>query len=169
MTQERQPERLRAIQIDLFERTITFQAERSATRLRIGVDGLLYELVSAEPATDRTVDPPVAESSPDPDRDTTVTLTGRLKSRAKEGRPDKSGKPTAWAKLAAHEAGQEAPHMYSTTFHRHTARIALALEQDNQVTVQGYVRPSRDPKRMDALSVFNIVAYPGKTITPTEG
>jgi hypothetical protein len=104
----------------------------------------------------------------DETRDSTVTVTGRLKTRAKEGRADRSGKPTAWAKLAAHEEGQEAAHMYSATFHRHTARIALALEHDAQVTVQGYVRPSANPNRMDALSVFNIVAYPGKPAREAE-
>ena len=162
MTQEFEPERLRSIHIDLATRSITFQAERSATRLVWGVEGLLYEVIGAASIAERSAEE--AESAPatEATRDSTVTVTGRLKTRAKEGRPDRSGKPTAWAKLAAHEEGQDAAHMYSATFHRHTARIALALEQDAQVTVQGYVRPSNNPTRMDALSVFNVVAYPGK-------
>lgn len=168
MTQEHGPERLRSIHIDLATRSVTFQAEGSATRLVWGVEGLLYEVLGARSIADRSAEEPTSQPASDEACDATVTVTGRLKTRAKEGRPDRSGKPTAWAKLAAHEEGQEAAHLYSATFHRHTARIALALEQDAQVTVQGYVRPSSNPNRMDALSVFNIVAYPGKPTREAE-
>jgi hypothetical protein len=152
MTQEHGPEQLRSIQIDLATRSITFQAERSATRLVWGVEGFLYEVLGAAPTAERPAAEPISMSASmpaaDETRDSTVTVTGRLKTRAKEG--------------------QEAAHMYSATFHRHTARIALALEHDAQVTVQGYVRPSANPNRMDALSVFNIVAYPGKPAREAE-
>jgi len=48
------------------------------------------------------------------------------------------------------------------TFHRHTARIALGLAADAQLTVEGYPHVSENPQRSDTFSVINIVAYPGK-------
>ena len=48
------------------------------------------------------------------------------------------------------------------TFHRHTANTALTLSTEAQITVQGYLRPSEDPQRMDSFSVFNLVNYPSK-------
>jgi hypothetical protein len=54
--------------------------------------------------------------------------------------------------------------MYSATFHKHTAKIALALDADAAVTVQGYPHESDDPgsRRMDTLSVINLLDYPGR-------
>ena len=109
-------------------------------------------------------EPGVTEAARTDEREKPVTLQGRLKSKPKQGRPDRTGKPTAWARFAAHEEGQEQAHMYSTTFHRHTADMALGLEKGNQLTVQGYPHESDDPegKRMDTLSVINLLDYPGK-------
>src|SRR5205809_507993 len=98
-----------------------------------------------------------------------LTLTGRLKTQPRDGRPDAKGNPTAWARLAVHEEGRDDAHLYSATFHRHTARIALSLTKDAQVTVQGYAHTSDDPRRMDTLSVVNLVAYPGKPDKGTSG
>lgn len=169
MEQDQSPSKLSAIQIDLVARSITLQADQTATRLTFTPSGILYELLGfpivAEHSLEHTSEGRNTSAATD-EKEASVVITGRLKTVPKEGRVDKSGNPTAWAKLAAHEDGQNAAHMYSTTFHRHTTRIALALEQDAQITLQGYVRTSSDPKRMDRLSVFNLLAYPGK---PTSG
>jgi len=94
----------------------------------------------------------------------TVTLQGRLKSKPISGRPDRNDKPTAWARFAAHEDGLEQAHLYSTTFHRHTAEIALRLDAGAPLTLQGYPHEPGDAtsKRMDRLSVINLLDYPGK-------
>jgi len=94
----------------------------------------------------------------------TVTLNGRLKSTPRAGRPDSKGSPTAWARFAAHEEGKETAHMYSATFHKHTAEIALRMAAESPLTVQAYPHENDDPasKRMDTLSVINVLDYPGK-------
>ena len=162
MTQEGSSEQLKAIHINLDERSITFQAERTSTRLTLSVAGLLYEVLGVDPITDRSVARLAGDIDGAKENEPNVTLTGRLKTQPKEGRADRRGKPTAWAKLAVHEDGRDEAKMYSATFHRHTAGVALGLPRDALVTVQGYVRESSDPQRMDRVSVFNLLAYPGK-------
>src|SRR5947209_19863153 len=95
------------------------------------------------------------------ERDKPLTLQGKLKSKPRPGRPDSRGNPTAWARFAAHEEEQDGAHMYSATFHKHTAAIALSLDKDAQLTVQGYPHPVDDPgsKRMDTLSVLHILQH----------
>ena len=162
------PVSLTAIHIDLKELSITFEAaEDRATRLTFSPRGVLYEILRLDPATRRGVERLVsagADASQGREKEPTVTVTGRLKSRPREGRPDARGRPTAWARLAVHEEGRPDAHLYSATFHRHTASIALSLPKDAQITVQGYAHTSDDPtaKRMDTFSVVNIVNYPGK-------
>lgn len=106
---------------------------------------------------------PIAEATSE--KEHTVTLTGRLKSTPKPGRTDRSGKPTAWARVAVHDEGQDEPHLYLATFHRHTAPIALGLKAGAQITVEGYPHVSTDPKRSDTLSVITMPQYPGKPRT----
>lgn len=86
----------------------------------------------------------------------TVTLTGRLTTKPKPGRPDRSGNRTAYARFAAHAEGEQA-HDYIATFHRQTAQLALSLARGAQVTVEGYPHASGSEKRMDTLSVFRII------------
>jgi hypothetical protein len=162
VTQERQPERLKTIHIDLEARTIIFQAGQTETKLTFSTEGLLYEVLGADPITDRSVDRLTGESDGAKEKESSVTLTGRLKTQPKEGRADRRGKPTAWAKLAVHEGARDQAKMYSATFHRHTAKIALGLRRDALITVQGYVRESAAPQRMDSVSILNLLAYPGK-------
>lgn len=162
---------LTAIHIDLQQRSVTLEgAARPAIRLSWSPRGVLYELLAppgeatsspASPITERAVECLI---SPTQEKEPTVTLTGRLKSQPRAGRPDARGNPTAWARFAAHDEATDALKLYSVTFHRHTAKIALGLERNAQVTVQGYAHPSNDPagKRLDTLSVINIVSYPGK-------
>ena len=60
--------------------------------------------------------------------------------------------------------GSADAHLYGATFHRHTAAIALGLAAGTQITVEGYPHANwdRSGKRMDTLSVINLLAYPGK-------
>lgn len=97
------------------------------------------------------------------EKNPTVTLTGRLKTQPKEGRPDAKGRPTTVARFAAHQEGEAEAHMYFATFHRHTARIALGLAKESLITVQGYPRSTDNPNHSDNLSVVNLLNYPGKS------
>jgi hypothetical protein len=99
---------------------------------------------------------PASASDAAKEREKTITLTGKLKSQPKPGKPDRSGKPTAYADFAAHVEGEKAAHYYVATFHRHTKDIALKLPKEAQITVNDY------PQRKDTFSVVNVVDYPGK-------
>lgn len=109
---------------------------------------------STHEADAETAQKPAAESS----GQKTVRLAGRLKSTPRPGRPDGRGRPTAWAKLAVHEDGRDSARMFSTTFHGGTANKALTLAVETVVVVDGYLRVSDDPKRMDAFSCFAILS-----------
>ncbi len=91
-----------------------------------------------------------------------MTLSGKLKAKPKEGKPDRSGKPTAYARFSAHVEGEKEPHDFLATFHRHTTKIALTLSKDSQITVDGYPHPGNSEKRLDTFSVINIIQYPDK-------
>jgi hypothetical protein len=93
-------------------------------------------------------------------------LKGRLKSTPRDGKTDSKGRPTAWAKFAAHDDETGGSMMLSTTFHNWTKDIALRLREEQQIVVQGYYRPNSIPNRLDGLSVFQFIEYPGK---PTKG
>ena len=182
---------LTGIRLDLTERSIAFEAGAEVVgKLTLAPEGILFEapppagsflepgaaaevvtgeLVDDETPTttageDRPEQPEPGEQSPRTELEGRVTLAGRLKTTPREGKPDRRGNPTAWARFAAHVEGEDGPHLYSATFHRHTAAIALTLEKDAPITVDGYAHPSRDPAgtRLDTLSVVNLVAYPGK-------
>jgi hypothetical protein len=105
---------------------------------------------------------PASTSDAAKEREKTITLSGKLKSQPKPGKPDRSGKPTAFADFAAHVEGEKDAHYYVATFHRHTRDIAAKLPKEAQLTVTGYPHPSNSPKRKDTFSVVNIVEYPGK-------
>jgi hypothetical protein len=162
---------------------VIFEAvDGRSTRLTFTPDGVLYRLLTSPLITDRSVQKLISEpaapsvvdvedaalattaddGSGHKEREPIVTVTGRLKNKPREGRPDRNGRPTAWTVLATHEEDSEQAKMYSATFHRHTTAIALNLAEGAQVTVQGYARASSDSSRMDSLSVFNIPHYPGK-------
>lgn len=181
--EQRRRVNLTAIHLDLTERTVSFQAgEETVGKVTLAPQGIIFEafptvdelphladeaevvtgeLVASEEATNQ-------ESRVE--REGRVTLSGRLKTKPRAGKPDRRGNPTAWARFAAHVEGEDGPHLYSATFHRHTAKIALGLERDAALTVEGYAHPSRDPAgtRLDTLSVVNLVAYPGQGDGETE-
>ena len=145
---ETSPIKLRLIQMDLKQRSLLLVAEDySATRLILSSEGILYETFVASttslthPLTERSVEKLAAEAQPTRDKDSTVTVTGRLKTQPKEGSPDSRGRPTATARLAYHQEGSPEAQFYFATFHGGTREIALKLPVDAPITVLGYARP----------------------------
>jgi hypothetical protein len=119
-----------------------------------------------EPASEAAAEPaptnpetPVASSKK---RENQYLLTGRLKSKPVEGKPDGRGRPTAYARFAAHLDGSEEAWMLSTSFLAATRRIALELASNDLVTLEGYVNKNPDPEKMDRYNVFRFLNYPGK-------
>jgi hypothetical protein len=152
MGQEQQPSPLRHVHIDLQEVSVVLEAE-NGQRMTFNPRLLIQQLLSTIP---------VELAPAEEEKESTVTLAGRLKSVPKEGRPDGSGFPTAWARFAAHEEGSGQAHMYIATFHRKARDIALTLKPDSQIIVEGYPHPASQPDRMDTLSVVHLINYPGK-------
>jgi hypothetical protein len=150
---------LKNLLIDFQAGVLILEAETGAT-LTFAIGSSLNLAASPAAATTQTPAPVIAaEAQPATATEkNVVALTGKLKSKPKAGRPDSRGKPTTWCKLAVHEEGHEGARMYSTTFHRAAADQALKLVTDQVISVQGYVRPSSDPERMNQLSVFNILS-----------
>lgn len=164
-----------SLRFNLAERSLTLESDEQPFARVTFSSGTIYfqsiqesaaELAASETAveTDST-----AEATPPREKDPAVILTGKLLGRARQGRPNSQGHETAWARLAAHEAGREDAHVYSTTFHRRSARIALGLPDNADVCVEGFPHPSNDPtgKRLDTLSVFRFV--PNQSEGPVNG
>jgi hypothetical protein len=105
---------------------------------------------------------PVASVSSPQEREKTITLSGKLKSKPQPGKNDRSNKPTAYADFAAHVEGEKDAHYYIATFYRHTRGIALKLPKEAQITVTGYPHPSNPARRKDTFSIVNILDHPGK-------
>jgi hypothetical protein len=182
MAPERQPEeiRLTAIHINLVDHVVTLDAQDGRkAKLAFGEPHTLFEAHSQQqpaPLTESdTPDELVAEPEEDAwdepvpvqveqrEKQETVVLTGRLRTKPKAGRPDSQGRATAWARLAVHEEGTDQAQLYSATFHRHTAAITLGLSRGDQVTVEGYPHEGDAARnRLDTLSVIALHHYPGK-------
>jgi hypothetical protein len=146
-------------------RLFLLRSDETVLRFSLTDKGILSEILRPQTLEEPISQVPPCEAQTDDvatPAKKTVTLTGKLKSKPQEGRLDRNQKPTAWARLAVHLEGEEQAKMFLASFHRHTRAIALGLSEGDQVTVEGYPRPSADPARMDSLSVFNIPAYPGK-------
>src|SRR3954467_411423 len=103
METEQQPSPLRHIHIDLKELSVVLEAA-NGQQISFNPRLLIQQLLSTPPAE-------LSPAEPEETKESTVTLSGRLKSVPKEGRPDNSGFPTAWARFAAHEAGSNQAHM----------------------------------------------------------
>ena len=58
-----------------------------------------------------------------------VVLTGRIKSRPRQGNPDSRGRPTAWARFAAHQEGRETAQWAIDTETRLTAEVREQTEE----------------------------------------
>ena len=153
--------RLSGIHVDLENKRVELEAAGKPFA-EIDFSGFPETVVFQAPRDLPTLPLPALEAVASDEKEAGVTLTGRLKTKPRPGRPDSKGKPTAWARFAAHQVGEDEAHMYSASFHRHTAQIALELSAEDRLTVQGYPHPSEDPNRMDTFNVFNIIDYPGK-------
>ena len=159
---------LTGVYIDLKNRSIELEDDQGVVaRLTFASSGTIFFHPAAgiqSPGSPAAEAQQPGKTTEPLEKEQTVTLTGRLKTQPKEGKPDSRGNPTAYARLAAHQEGQDEAHVYLATFHRHATPIALSLPKDAQVTVTGYPHPSNDPsgKRMDTFSVINLVSYPGK-------
>jgi hypothetical protein len=159
------------IHVNLVDRSITLEAnDQTIGRLSLTPMGLIFE-AKPPPLPPAPLTSPVDEaadslSASSEEREPTVVLSGKLKSKPKEGRPDSRGNPTAWARLAVHDEGVDGAHLFGATFHRHTARIALGLSRDASLTVEAYVHANDEANRLDTLSVINILDYPGKASRP---
>jgi len=177
MSKESNPQRiiLSGVHLNLDERSITFEADQQpVAKVSLAPEGVIFETIP--PANLPTVPAETIEEiaeiaasvaePPEERRETEprTVLPGKLKTKPREGKPDRRGNPTAWARFAAHIDGEDEAHLYSATFHRHTAKIALTLDRNDSLTIEGYAHPSSDParKRLDTFSVINLIAYPGK-------
>jgi hypothetical protein len=159
------------IHINLTDQTITLEKDEEVVATlvfagKLPAEGIIFfpnklKVLSDSPF-DEDVEAPVSPTIPAKEREKTIALTGKLKSQPKAGKPDRSGKPTAYADFAAHVEGEKDAHYYVATFHRHTRDIAAKLPKEAQITVTGYPHPSTSAKRKDTFSVVNIVEYPGK-------
>lgn len=172
VAQESEPKSIpiTAIRIDLREHSVTLEApDGPLAKLAFSKGTILFQGSLLQPPHDSSAvettaseDEASAEPQPRPERGTPVILSGRLKSRPRPGRPDAQRLPTAWARLAVHEENRAQAHVYSATFHRASALVALRLALNAPVTVEGYPHTSNDPegKRLDTLSVFRFINHP---------
>jgi hypothetical protein len=80
--------------------------------------GLLDSPFDEEPETPVSPASSVITSDAAKEREKTVTLTGKLKSKPQPGKNDRSNKPTAYADFAAHVEGEKDAYYYVATFHR---------------------------------------------------
>src|SRR5262249_35089467 len=62
-----------------------------------------------------------------------TVLSGRLKNKPSEGRPDGHGKPTAVSPFLTHQEGADGAVLVYATFHNHTREIALNLSESDQI------------------------------------
>jgi hypothetical protein len=105
--------------------------------------------------------PAVAKAAGSPKKENQLILTGRLKEKPRPGQyPDSRGKPTATALFAANVEGRDDAWMLSATFLRATREVALSLNQDDQITVEGFVNKHKDPTKKDMYSVFRFIHHP---------
>ena len=153
---------LKGIYINVRERAIEFEDDHG-TVARIVFTGETV-LVEGQPLTLVPSAEPQPATAALREQEPTVTLAGTLLTAPRAGKPDRRGNPTAWARFAAAEAGQDAARVYGATFYRATVPIALSLAEGSPLTVAGYARTrvEASSKRVDTLAVVHLVSYPGK-------
>jgi len=181
MDQEQSIRKIETININLQGRYIETRVEGGAS-LRLSFDAwemlqhLLLSgdmeatarklLATGEAQPDISTPPPTeqaTEEAPAPrQKSPALVLPGKLKTTPIEGKPDSHDKPTATAHFLAHMEGEEGAVRLFSTFHNHTRSIALRLSAGDPITAQGYLHPSRDPKRLSTFSIFHLINYPGK-------
>lgn len=149
---------LSAIRVNLEDRTVELEDQQgTVAKLVFPPFGTIYFQGSVSSLPEAPT-----PSTKEPERTPTVTLTGRLTAKPRQGKADRSGNLTAYARFAAHVEGEQGPHDYIATFHRHTARLALGFDRDAQITVEGYPHPSGSESRLDTFSVVNILNLQAK-------
>ncbi len=170
--------RITRIALDLEERSLTVEnQDRVLARVTLAREGLVFQGLSADAdAAIEAVELPDTEELPasnpvqtvaptrqEAEKRPATTFQGKLKTKPTPGRVDRRGNPTACARFAAHVEDEEQAHMYFATFHRHTAALALDLDPNIPITVEGYPHASDSPgDRLDTLSVIHLLDYPGK-------
>jgi hypothetical protein len=187
---EDEPTPVEAVHYYPKERRVVFEVEGGPNfSLTQTPEGLLYQLLldralslsrttppleKAAQSTEPAISPqasaevaPAAESAAAPTKkpkpENQLTQTGRLETKPTPGRyPDQQGRPTAYALLAAHAEGRDEAWMLSATFLRATVRIALALNQGDQITVEGFVNKHKDQNKKDIYSIFRFINYPSR-------
>jgi hypothetical protein len=154
------------IHVDLVARSVALDVEgEDEARVIVDHGALMEPDAQAEtPETAQTADG--IETPAPPETEAAVVLTGHLRAVPREGRPDRNGKPTAWAPFLGKTETEEKPRAYAATFYRSAAPIALSLGKGADLTVRGFVRPSNDPEKNDWLSVVGVLNYPGKPGRP---
>ncbi len=118
---------------------------------------------TADLARARLADQPVSPTARE--KNPTLVVPGRLQTKPQDGRPDRQGKPTAWAHLLGHIEGRDGATLLSTSFHGRTRDIALALDKGDQITAQGYIhwrRADAPEDRLSTFSVIHLINHPGK-------
>src|SRR5215208_1079319 len=121
MGQEQQPSPLRHIHVDLESWSVILEGA-DGRAISFNPRDLLAQLATSLPSSESpTLEAPVTETQ---ERQQQVYLTGKLKTKPKEGNPDSRGRPTATARLAVHEEGIPYAKMYFATFHGGSREIA---------------------------------------------
>jgi hypothetical protein len=119
------------VHYNLTEQTVTFKKEDEVVATivfegKLPAAGVIFfgshPQVLLDSPFDEEREEPVSPPSAPKEREETATLTGRLKSKPKPGRNDRSGKPTAYADFAAHVEGEKDVHYYKATKRRFTGR-----------------------------------------------
>ncbi len=155
---------VRSLHLDLEVKSLTVHTtDESTTRFTIAPQGVIFEHLPG--ASDRGSSTPQASPAQQPEsaaaeRERAITMTGKLKSMPREGRPDSANHPTAWGRFAAHEEtpeGVSRAHLYLATFHGETRAIALRLGIGTQLEVKGFPRPAQQQGKLDGFSVVDIV------------
>lgn len=161
MEKEQQARKVTAIHIDLIERSVAIEIAGDEAP-RVVVEDGVFAIAAAALASVGTKETTATETGGAPENETTVVLSGQLRATAKEGRPDRHGKATAWAPFVGKTDDEEIPRHYSATFYRNAAPIVLSLEQGAPLTVRGFVRPDTNPEKNNRPSVVSVLDYPGK-------
>src|SRR5712692_6395616 len=160
MGQEAEPVPLKSVHLDLEQWILTLEGSDGRTIRFSPLEAWNQLLTKAQtPLPAQEIEP---VQPPESKENSTITVSGKLKTQPRFGSPDSRGRPTATARLAYHQEGNQEAQSYFATFHGGTREIALKLPVDSQITVLGYARPTREADRLDAFSVMRILKYPGQ-------
>src|SRR5438105_3707986 len=116
MGQEAEPVPLKSIHVDVAEWNITLEGT-DGRAIRFSPLEAWHQLLSQAqtPLPAREIKPEKPQESKE--NPGTVTISGKLKTQPKEGSPDNRGRPTATARLAYHQEGQNEAQFCFCSFH----------------------------------------------------